>query len=116
MVNYKNIEEVIDINGNEYQVVVNHSDTKNAPLFIYINKITEFSTFGGYTYSINDRNQQDKVYQLVIKTGNNEEMIKNLSQLMCKKYKVPNYCNVNNLEDMDYPMLLKRLNELMTYT
>lgn len=113
MVQYANIDESVDINGNEYQIVVNRTTGANLPLLLYINRVSDVRKFGGYVYSINDRNHDNKVYQLTIRSGDNEEMIKNLSNLMCKKYKVPNYCNVNNLDQMDYNPLLMKLNELM---
>lgn len=109
------IDKSLTIAGNDYHVIINKSSTKNAPLFIYINKITEFTKFGGYIYSINDPNHNDKVYQMVLKSGDNEEMAKNLSQLMCRKHRVPTYCNINNMSHMDYPMVLMELNQLLKH-
>lgn len=109
-----NIDELIEINGIQVRIIIKKSGLNKSPLFIYISGEQEIPQFGGYVYSIKDG--KDRVVQLVIKSGNCEEIAKSLGNLMGKKYDFPNYCNINGIESMDYNFLLMELNQLMKPT
>lgn len=106
------IDQIININGSDFKVIVNKTGADISPLYIYIKKVDELTTFGGYVYSIKRRNTQD-VSQLTIKHGDCEEQAKSLSYLMCKKYDFPNYVNLNGVDTFDFNFLLMELNGLI---
>lgn len=107
------INETININGSDFEVIINKTGAAISPLYIYVKKVDQLTTFGGYVYSIKRRNTQE-VSQLTIKSGDCEEQTKSLSYLMCKKYDFPNYVNLNGVGTFDFNFLLMELKQMIT--
>lgn len=107
------IDQTVDINGAEYQIVINHSvpHSKKTPIFIYINQNIELPQFGGYIYSIKARDES--TVQVILKSGEFNDLLKNMGNLISLKYDCPSFININGVNEFDYKFLLMKLMELI---